>query len=437
MRNKHKGQRCFVIASGPSIKKMDLAWLKDEITICVNESYQAIPFDPTYICIGDKKLWPLIKDKYVNKKSLIICGSGLNGLVGRDYEGENLKAVYKLDVTKQVPRDGFNWDLRKPLRIAWNVIPEVVIPFVCWAGFKECFLLGCDCTNAGYFYQHSVTNTQKFDDRAMLSNIEISKQVLPTIIYNATIGGNLNCYPRVDFDRIKKGLSGVPNRKLMVVGYYTNERNYKELAEGMRASVENHGLSCDIQEMPSLAAKHPDRRPPMPWVLNCSLCASFIQQMRRKHPEHDLLYLDADALMLRRPKLFLDFPRDYDFAAPFYTIPGKVINQLSSNTLYFAATQKADALLSLWKREQQKRNKAMLQGAFVSPFKTAWDQQVLQDVLPLVSELRWAELPWEYAKPTNTPLGEELLPETDPNKIVILQQQASRENKMEQYNGTH
>ena len=39
---RHAGERCFVVGSGPSIARMDLSWLKDEITICVNQSYKAL-----------------------------------------------------------------------------------------------------------------------------------------------------------------------------------------------------------------------------------------------------------------------------------------------------------------------------------------------------------------------------------------------------------
>ena len=47
--------RCFIIASGPSIEEQDLSWLKDEVTIGVNTSYQItrkFGFDPTYRTTG-------------------------------------------------------------------------------------------------------------------------------------------------------------------------------------------------------------------------------------------------------------------------------------------------------------------------------------------------------------------------------------------------
>lgn len=51
-RNKHLGKRCFIIGNGPSLKKMDLSILKDEITFGLNRIYLLFPelgFDTTYL----------------------------------------------------------------------------------------------------------------------------------------------------------------------------------------------------------------------------------------------------------------------------------------------------------------------------------------------------------------------------------------------------
>jgi len=54
--NKHKGKRCFVIGNGPSLRKMDLSCLKDEITIGSNGIYKMfdeIGFKTTYFTMED------------------------------------------------------------------------------------------------------------------------------------------------------------------------------------------------------------------------------------------------------------------------------------------------------------------------------------------------------------------------------------------------
>ena len=57
-KNIHKGKRCFIIANGPSLKKIDFSLLKDEITIGMNRIYlikKANGFEPTYLACVDKK----------------------------------------------------------------------------------------------------------------------------------------------------------------------------------------------------------------------------------------------------------------------------------------------------------------------------------------------------------------------------------------------
>ena len=50
-KDKHKGQRCFIIGNGPSLNKMDLTALKDEITFGLNRVYllfDRVGFSTTY-----------------------------------------------------------------------------------------------------------------------------------------------------------------------------------------------------------------------------------------------------------------------------------------------------------------------------------------------------------------------------------------------------
>jgi hypothetical protein len=120
---------------------------------------------------------------------------------------------------------------------------------------------------------------------------------------------------------------------MIVIGYYTPNNDYKELAEGMKTSVEAQGLHCYIEERPNLSS--PEMPKPMPWVLNCSQCGFFIRDMLNKFND-DILYLDADAVMLRYPILLplrdKNGDASYDFAAPFVTTRC-VTRELTSNTL--------------------------------------------------------------------------------------------------------
>lgn len=216
---------------------------------------------------------------------------------------------------------------------------------------------------------------------------------------------------------------------LVVVGYYTPDRNYKELAENMQKSVQKQGLECCIFERPSAHTSTQAPPPkPMPWVLNCAICSFFVFDMIKKYPNKHLLYLDADATMERYPSLFFDKEVKYDFAAPFLT-NNYVTNELQSNTLFFRNTQPAKRLVMEWMNLQVRRNQNMLENKYLPPYREAWDQKVLQDALERVPDIKWAKLPWTYGKLDMTQRGEELMPGVKPEDVVIAQHQASRQNK--------
>src|SRR3990172_5759675 len=50
-RNRHVGQRCFILGNGPSLSKMDLGLLNNEVTFGLNRVYllfEQMQFMPTY-----------------------------------------------------------------------------------------------------------------------------------------------------------------------------------------------------------------------------------------------------------------------------------------------------------------------------------------------------------------------------------------------------
>src|SRR4051812_11542434 len=55
-KNKHKGERCFIIGNGPSLNKIDLTLLENEVTFGMNAiylNYEKMGFYPTYYAVED------------------------------------------------------------------------------------------------------------------------------------------------------------------------------------------------------------------------------------------------------------------------------------------------------------------------------------------------------------------------------------------------
>ena len=201
-----KGKRCFIIASGPSLDKEDLFPLKKEVTIGVNESFKALPFEPTYLCIGDRFLWPQIKDIYaIMTNSKVFCGGGMDGSVGTAYAGSNLIGIIPLNRRESIIDHGINFDLESgPLRIGYGVVPEVAIPFACYCGFSEIYLLGCDASQNGYAYSNPARGegTQKVLDKSVFSFEAIARQKLPAKIINLSQGSLLSCFQFSSLEKI-------------------------------------------------------------------------------------------------------------------------------------------------------------------------------------------------------------------------------------------
>ena len=210
----------------------------------------------------------------------------------------------------------------------------------------------------------------------------------------------------------------------LFVGYFTPDKDYPFLAQRMHDSVLEQGFECQIFERPSIVCAE---EPPMPWVLNCAQCAEFCLWAFDRFPDRHIFYLDADAEMIRFPALLLspDLP-EFDVAAPILNNDFRT-NQLVSNSLIFRRTKNARKVLEIWVEEQKFRCEKMLNGWYNSPYKEVWDQQTLQDVLER-SEILFLELPWEYAK-IAPKRGHELMPNVDPEKVVIVQRQVSRKNR--------
>lgn len=200
------------------------------------------------------------------------------------------------------------------------------------------------------------------------------------------------------------------------VGYYTPDKNYRELAERMQASVEKHGFACYIEERPSAICNRP---PPMPWVLNCAKCAEFCLEMYKRFSDRHIFYLDADAEMLRFPELLISsYLPDFDVGVHL-SCGG---TQVNSGSIIFRRTPGTEKVLIAWKKEQEKRCQKMITGAYSKPYREAWDQKVLQDVLKQ-EEIEMLNLPWQYCGITSKEDSKV------PEGAVIAQFQASRDTR--------
>jgi hypothetical protein len=218
--NKHVGQRCFVVCTGPSVTYEDLELLKGEITFSMNgivKAFHKTDWRPTYYAIQDcsvyeecqefilneKILTSFISDRIVQLKYKVPAHSILYPC--SEYKHRTLASEVKLSVK-------FSGNAAALIYAGYTVTYSV-LQIATYMGFKEIFLLGCDCYFSPDPTKRHFVETQHRDPHAetaadrMLYAYRVAKQYADKHhirICNATRGGHLDVFDRVSLEDILK-----------------------------------------------------------------------------------------------------------------------------------------------------------------------------------------------------------------------------------------
>lgn len=228
----HQGERCFILGNGPSLKRTDLAPLADEITIGVNGIFymtQQCGFTPTYYVVEDNHVFA---DNLVRVNNV-------------DAVAKFFPSKYRPIITPQpgvffLPTDwSFYWGsspwYEKPrfsddiadVIYAGQTVTFLNIQLAAYMGFSEIYLIGVDFDyqipdaaqidgltitsvdddpnhfHPDYFGKGKKWHFPKLEnvEKAMLCAQEGVKEAGGTI-FNATVGGKLEAFPRVDYHEL-------------------------------------------------------------------------------------------------------------------------------------------------------------------------------------------------------------------------------------------
>lgn len=214
--NKYNGERCFIIATGPSLTIDDLEKLKDEYTFGVNsiiKLFDETDFRPDFYGIQDRDVYGAMQDVIKSTKfKTAFCADIIekyynvpSNFIPFPYNGEyhlyngkpNKYNAKFSDNAYEIVYDGYS--------ITYSLI-EIAV----YMGFKEIYLLGCDCSYPKGSKSHVVESG--FVDKNAASNpirmrvgYKCAKDYTDSHgikIYNATRGGELETFERVDLDEI-------------------------------------------------------------------------------------------------------------------------------------------------------------------------------------------------------------------------------------------
>ncbi len=217
--NIHKGKRCFIIANGPSLRMEDLDQLKchSEICMAVNGIFKAFnmtDWRPDYYFIDDFAgvlLWKEailrmnVKEKFVSDMAWYFDKKELTENIHRFH------GYTKYSDTKAIM---FSDDFSKCGYVAGSIVYDGALQMAAYMGFDEIYMLGADCTvEETQEKQHFVKDYSddtfskcfELDIHGIFRAYESARKYADEHgikIYNATRGGKLEIFPRVDFDSL-------------------------------------------------------------------------------------------------------------------------------------------------------------------------------------------------------------------------------------------
>lgn len=228
MRNRHFGERCFIVATGPSLKLEDIEtlWSYDEITFSMNSIFKIFSktnWRPTYYAIHDlnaceiykKQGYSLNFDDFCIKESFLCDTQNYIKLKSKNPKAKRTQIIAESQLNHLIPHKKLKFAFSPNMlwgHYSATTVTIFAINIAQYMGFKEIYLLGVDCNYSGS-KQHFEDKNDNIVDKKTANMCEddqtrgykfIKKHMdkLGVKIYNATRGGSLEVFPRVDFDRL-------------------------------------------------------------------------------------------------------------------------------------------------------------------------------------------------------------------------------------------
>lgn len=225
LHNSCMGARAFIIGNGPSLKDVNFDKLKDEVTIASNSAFRlkdTIGFTPTYYTVKDKlaaaqykkdiikltgsvKLAPWVLGRYLpNSRNLIHFNfEGRHPDCPQPFSKSFLRRVacgYTVSYT--------NLQLAFYLGVSTAILIGFDHNYAVPDGLQSGAIIRSDSADKNHFeplsFQRGVRWYAPNLDR-MTRSLYIAREAFEgdgRTIYNATSGGNLDVFPRVDLGKI-------------------------------------------------------------------------------------------------------------------------------------------------------------------------------------------------------------------------------------------
>ncbi len=240
LRNASKDrERCFIIGNGPSIKEQDLTRLRGETTFVVNSFYRHPDYDlidPTYHCHADPIVGTDVPHVVAHlrdvertaKRATIILPTDAEPMVRRHELFRNNRVHYVFFSEEGCERGRIRMDLTRTVSCVTNIVQGCIL-MAMYMGFRNIYLLGCDHdwlanpTVSTYFFGQDLHWRDDAIDYTYELHMENTLRLWRSYrhvrdfafkrgirIYNATRGGFLDVFPRIEYESLVSGRSPSP-----------------------------------------------------------------------------------------------------------------------------------------------------------------------------------------------------------------------------------
>jgi hypothetical protein len=215
------------VATGPSLRIEDVNRLQGEYTFGVNSCltmYDKTDWRASYYGIVDANAVSILGEKLKSEEiptffytDVDAVYDGDNGVPFPKDDSANIltDTFWKRLFPKKFPETDFSGDITKVVYTGKSVV-YAMLQIAAYMGFSEIYLIGVDCNYAQpKMYSDNVTYVdfkKKWDQarlqkqgNQMLPQYEIAREYADAHgfkIYNATRGGQLEAFERVDFDTL-------------------------------------------------------------------------------------------------------------------------------------------------------------------------------------------------------------------------------------------
>lgn len=217
----HRGKRCFIVATGPSLRIEDLEKLEEnkEITFSMNRIYNLFvktKWRPDYYVIQDYKAIEDLSDEIANLNLPYKFVSYRPESYWNNPIAKESSIRFKL-ISEKYKEEMPNFSSN----IARGIFEGYTVTYAClqiavYMGFKEIYLIGVDFNYSADVYsdQNHFPGYQSKNKPVRLNEVRPDLVALAyqkarlygekhgTKIYNATRGGKLEIFPRAEFDSL-------------------------------------------------------------------------------------------------------------------------------------------------------------------------------------------------------------------------------------------